>query len=207
MASGTIPDDLYAGADDVRSVRRGVQPVPQGLAGQQTGHLDTRVPACPVDERDGAPVVVVVDSAVRLRRVRHDLVALTSAGVDDGRVQHVRAKVGDVEHRRVWRGGTAPVAVRVAPREGTEYGGHFPGRVCPGPTAVGRGRVPDAPALNVWVEVGRHFCERAGGPRSDGRVFVLLVSSRPGGWACDLLWREEASSYTSQSIREENTFL
>jgi hypothetical protein len=88
---------------------------------------------------------IVIRRAVRLRRVRDDLVAWATSGIDDGRVEHVRAQVGNVEDDRVWRCRTFSATVRAAPREGPEYGWRFP--------IVGRGRVTDAPALHVWIEV------------------------------------------------------
>lgn len=97
----------------VRAVRRGTKPAAQCLPRQQTGHLYAGLCARPVDERDGATVRVVIHRAVRLRRVRDDLVALPSSDVYDGRVQHVRAEVGDVEDGRVRGGGRAAASTAV----------------------------------------------------------------------------------------------
>jgi hypothetical protein len=149
----------------IRAVGPRVQPASQRLPRQQAGHLHARPHAGPVDERDGAAVVVVVHRALRLlRRVRHDLVALAAARVDDRRVQHVRAEVGDVEDDRVrveraraasataTATATGPAVVggsRVSARsrERSEYRWLL----------VARGRVADAPALYVRIEVCGHI--------------------------------------------------
>jgi hypothetical protein len=152
---------------DVRAVRGGVKPASQGLPRQQTRHLHGRSGARPVDERDGAAVNVVVHGAVRLRRVRDDLVALATARVDDRRVQHVRAEVGDEEDGRARRGRTVLRAARLSAREGPEYRRRLARRVAPGTstttttTTTVRRRIADAPALYVRIEVCGH-CECGG---------------------------------------------
>jgi hypothetical protein len=141
---------------DVRAICCSMKPAPQRLARQQTRNLHAGRGAGPVDERDGAAVRVVVHGAVGLRRVRDDPVALAAARVDDGRVQDVRAEVGDVEDGRARRGRRAPAAGRAAPRERAEYRRLLRGRVVAPVAAAARGRVPDAPALYIWIKVCGH---------------------------------------------------
>lgn len=121
--------DVFDGMH-IRAIRTGVKPAPQSLSRQQAGHFHARPTAGPIDDRDGAPMGVVVNRALRLlRRVRDDFVALASSRVDDRRVQHVRTEVGDVEHGRVGVRGLR-VRVRVAAPGG---GGGRGGSMCIAP--------------------------------------------------------------------------
>ncbi len=126
---------------------------------------------------------VVIDRALRLlRRVRDDLVALTSSRVDDRRVQHVRTEIGDVQDDRVGvgHGGMALALVAGAScgcgcsaarhREGPEDRGRL------SESAVGGGSVvADAPGLYVRIEICRHF------PRIFSFVFLVRRQERFGG--------------------------
>ena len=149
---------------NVRAVWPGVQPASQGLPRQQAGHLHAGAHAGPVDERDGPAVVVIVHRALGLlRRVRHDPVALAAAGVDDRRVQHVRAEVADVEDDRArvdGGGGAAASATATATGSGGGPGESPEDRrllVARGPVAA------DAPALHVRIEVCGHWVFPFGG--------------------------------------------
>ena len=149
---------------DIRAVGPRVQPASQRLPRQQAGHLHAGPHAGPVDERDGAAVVVVVDRALRLlRRVRHDLVALPAARVDDRRVQHVRAEVGDVVDDRVRVGGAraASATATTAAAPAVVLGGRVSARSRERSEdrwlLVARRRVADAPALHVWIEICGHY--------------------------------------------------
>lgn len=107
-------------ASDARSVWRGRKPAANRLPRGEPRHLHARVRAGPIDDRDGASARVVVRGVVRLRLLRDDPVARSAAGVDDARVQDVRAERGDVEERRVGGRRAARSAARAAPREGPE---------------------------------------------------------------------------------------
>ncbi len=114
-------------AADVRSVRHGPKPTANRLPRGQPRYLHARPLPRPVDDRDGASARVVVRGVVRLGRFGDDPVAGSPAGVDDGRVQDVRAEGSDVEERRVRGRGGALSAARAAPREGPKYRRCLPG--------------------------------------------------------------------------------
>ena len=140
---------------DVRSARRGPKPGANSLPRGEPRHLDARTRAGPVDDRDGASARIVVCGDVRLRLLGDDLVARTAAGVDDGRIQDVRAEAGDVEERRVGLRGAALSLARAAPWEGAEYRRRCSPRFG-APRSRPRWCVAHAPTLDKGIEVCGH---------------------------------------------------
>jgi hypothetical protein len=103
-------------------------------------------------------VDVIVRGAERLRRVGDDPVAGSGTGVDDGRVQDVRAEGSDLEDRRTGRRRAALAIARAASREGPKYRRCLPLWVAR--RTRWRRRVAHAPALDIWIEVCGHKGEK-----------------------------------------------
>lgn len=101
---------------------------------------------------------VIVRGNVRLRRVGNDPVAGSGTGVDDGRVQDVRAEGSNLEDRRTRRQRAALAVARAASRESPKYRRCLPLLVARR-TRCRRG-VAHAPALDIWVEVCGHRREK-----------------------------------------------